>query len=148
MTTNAAIHIEVAPGELIDRIAILEIKLDRIADESKLKNVRYEYQLLSGSLSAVPMTEQIQMLRAELKAINETLWDLEDNIRDHGRAQEFGESFVALARSVYQSNDRRANLKRQINEYLGSAIIEEKSYSALCAIGPCQESFLGNSSQR
>lgn len=125
------IVIEVSPGELIDRITILEIKLERITDPAKLKNVRHEHELSAAALrQAVPGSARLTELHAELKKVNEALWEIEDDIRDHERAQRFDASFVALARSVYRTNDRRAAIKRQINDLLHSAIVEEKSYAA------------------
>ncbi|HUP91423.1 MAG TPA: DUF6165 family protein [Solimonas sp.] len=129
-TAAMAISVEISPGELLDRLTILEIKLERIADPAKLKNVRHDYELTQAvaarTLAPSPTLDQ---LRADLKLANEALWEIEDEIRNHERAGNFGESFVALARSVYRSNDRRAALKRQINDHLKSAIVEEKSYA-------------------
>ena len=124
------LKIEVAPGELIDKISILEIKLERLTDPQKLKNVRHEYEALAYVLaSGVPDDPAVTTLRSELKAINETIWEIEDRIRDHECRQDFGPSFIQLARSVYITNDCRAGIKRQINEWLGSQLIEEKSYT-------------------
>ena len=126
-----AIHVEVSPGELIDKLTILEIKLERIADAAKLKNVRHEHEVLDAVLKqAVPASERLAALHRELKQVNETLWVIEDDIRDHERAKNFDARFVELARAVYQTNDRRAALKRQINDLLHSSIVEEKSYAA------------------
>jgi hypothetical protein len=125
------IAIDIAPGELIDKITILEIKLDRIRDEGKLANIRHEYEILIGVLRReVAQTEALSRLTAALKEVNAELWKIEDEIRDHERAKTFGAEFVALARAVYHTNDRRAALKREINDLLKSSIIEEKSYSA------------------
>jgi predicted nucleic acid-binding Zn-ribbon protein len=86
--------------------------------------------LLASARSRLPLAEaEIEKLKAELKGVNEALWEIEDRIRDCERAQDFGPEFIELARSVYRTNDRRAAIKRQINELAGSAIIEEKSYS-------------------
>ena len=124
------IVVEISSGEIIDRLTILEIKLERIGDAAKLKNVRHEYELLSASVARLlPPGEPPAALRDELKAVNGALWDIEDQIRDRERAKDFGEAFVALARLVYRTNDRRAALKRQINDRLKSAIVEEKSYA-------------------
>ena len=124
------ITIEVAPGELIDKVTILEIKLEEIADPLQLRNVRYEYELLSHvldtSIEPIPQTDE---LRAELKAVNKRLWDIEDDIRDCERRKDFGPRFVDLARSVYRTNDLRAAIKKRINELQNSAIVEEKSYT-------------------
>jgi hypothetical protein len=125
------IFVEIAAGELIDKITILEIKLDQINETAKRVNVRREYELLSAVLQAqVTPGEQLAELTAALKAANEELWHIEDDIRERERAKDFGPEFIALARSVYQTNDRRAALKREINALLQSAIIEEKSYAA------------------
>jgi hypothetical protein len=123
--------VEIAPGELIDKITILEIKLEMIDDEVKRANIRHEYAILKDVLAReIAETEELARLTADLKAVNAELWRIEDDIRDQERAKTFGEAFVALARSVYRTNDRRAALKRRINELLSSRIIEEKSYAA------------------
>jgi tetratricopeptide (TPR) repeat protein len=125
-----AIHVEIAPGELLDKITILEIKTERITDPQKLQNVRHELTVLERARrDRLPDLPQLASLTAELKKANEALWDIEDAIRDCERQEDFGARFVELARSVYKTNDRRAALKRQINELLGSAIVEEKSYA-------------------
>ncbi|MEI9917071.1 MAG: DUF6165 family protein [Methylovirgula sp.] len=125
------IFVEIAVGELIDKITILEIKLDQINETAKRVNIRREYEILSGVLQEqITPGEQLSELTAALKAANQELWHIEDDIRDHERAKDFGPEFIALARSVYQTNDRRAVLKREINALLQSAIIEEKSYAA------------------
>ena len=125
------ISIPVAPGELLDKITILELKLERISDLPKLRNVRTELALLrAAAMREIPDTAEIAGLTAELRGINAELWDIEDKIRDCERAGDFGENFVALARAVYRTNDRRAEVKRRINLALGSAIVEEKSYAA------------------
>ena len=123
--------VPVSWGELIDKITILQIKSERIAAADKLKNVRVELDVLAAARdAAMPATVELADLTAQLKQINEALWDIEDGIRDCEREQDFGPKFIQLARSVYHSNDRRAALKRQINELLGSKLIEEKSYAA------------------
>jgi hypothetical protein len=124
------IFVEIAPGELIDKITILEIKLERIREEVKLVNIRIELKaLVEARNSSIISNTDLDSLSAELKAANEALWEIEDKIRDSERKKYFGSNFVELARSVYVSNDKRAILKRQINELLGSSLIEEKSYS-------------------
>ena len=126
-----AILIEVAPGELIDKLTILEIKKANIGDPAKLRNVEHEYDVLSRVLAEqVPASADLTALTAELKAINESLWKIEDDIRDLARARDFGAAFIELARAVYHTNDRRAAVKRRINELLDSPILEEKSYAA------------------
>ncbi len=125
------IMVEIAPGELIDKITILEIKLEHIRDKDKLVNVRHEYEILTGVLKKeVAQSDALSRLTAALKDVNAELWRIEDDIRAQERAKTFGADFVALARSVYRTNDRRAAIKREINDLLNSAIIEEKSYAA------------------
>lgn len=122
--------VEVAPGELIDKITILEIKLKNIEDEAKLANVRREYEVLMETYRAnIEETDALRALIDELRDANAKLWEIEDDIRDLERAKDFGDAFIALARSVYRSNDRRAAMKREINELLNSTILEEKSYA-------------------
>jgi hypothetical protein len=125
-------HTALAPislGELIDKITILEIKAVRLGDPAKLANVRNELALLTAARGNLPLAgTNIEKLTAELKQVNEALWDIEDRIRDCERDQDFGPVFIELARSVYRTNDRRAALKREINLLAGSAIVEEKSY--------------------
>jgi uncharacterized protein YqgQ len=124
------IMVEIAPGELIDKITILEIKLENIRDEAKLLNIKHEYAILTDVLRReVVQTPDLTRLTAALKEVNAELWRIEDDIRDQERAKSFDAGFVSLARSVYRTNDRRAALKREINELLSSAIIEEKSYA-------------------
>jgi hypothetical protein len=125
------IVVPVSPGELLDKITILRIKSERIADAGKRANVVHELDLLSETADdTLPPSGPLDRLVEELQSVNEALWDIEDAIRDCERAADFGPRFVELARSVYVTNDRRAALKRQINELLGSAIVEEKSYNA------------------
>jgi tetratricopeptide (TPR) repeat protein len=124
------VFVPVAPGELIDKITILEIKMERIREAAKLANVRAELAELTAVRDrCLPRSVELARLTSSLKAVNETLWQIEDAIRDCERAQDFGPRFIELARSVYQNNDRRAALKRQINERLGSRLLEEKSYA-------------------
>ena len=130
MTQDATISVEIAPGELIDKITILEIKSARITDAAKVENVRIELATLEQARdSAIPPSAELADLTAHLKAINEALWKIEDDIRDCERDKDFGQKFIDLARSVYKSNDKRAALKRDINVLLGSRLVEEKSYS-------------------
>jgi hypothetical protein len=122
---------EIAPGELIDKITILEIKSERITDAAKRHHVGTELSLLIVARDrSMPGSEELTRLAGELRSVNETLWRIEDEIRLCERVEDFGPRFIALARSVYRTNDRRAVLKRQINELLGSGIIEEKSYTS------------------
>ena len=129
--SSGAIRVDISPGELIDKITILEIKLERIRDPAKLANVRLEYDvLMEVYVREVVETAELQDLAQRLKKINTALWDVEDNIREHERAKNFDAGFVDLARSVYRTNDERSAVKRTINELLASKIIEEKSYAA------------------
>jgi hypothetical protein len=124
-----AVSIPVAVGELIDKISILEIKSERIKDPAKLRNVISELAVLTDARdNAVERSTNLTLRASELKAVNEALWDIEDEIRVHERNKDFGERFIELARFVYHQNDIRAALKRQINELVGSALVEEKSY--------------------
>lgn len=121
--------IPISPGELLDKLTILDIKSERIADPDKLVNVRREQQLLDTVWRESGLAnEAVLALRDRLKAVNERLWEIEDAIRDEERDGRFGDRFVELARSVYQTNDERAALKRRINQALNSSIVEEKSY--------------------
>jgi Family of unknown function (DUF6165)/Glycosyltransferase family 9 (heptosyltransferase) len=116
-------------GELFDKIAILEIKAARIKDSGGGQHVRHELTLLRGlETNYRTSNDELAYLVAELKSVNVALWDIEDNIRDCERRQDFGEEFVSLARSVYRINDRRAAIKKKINTLCGSRIVEEKSY--------------------
>ena len=123
--------IETSAGELIDKITILEIKLQNIHDPSKRANIAREHELLTATLrQEIPQSTALTTLTTALKSVNTELWQIEDAIREQERAQSFGAEFVALARSVYRTNDRRAALKREINGLLQSDIVEEKSYAA------------------
>ena len=123
------ILVPVSFGELLDKIAILQIKSERITDPAKLANVRKELDALSAIwLEHAAAQVHLVELRAALKAVNERLWDIEDAIRDSERQQSFDAEFVRLARAVYFENDDRARIKREINLALGSAYVEEKSY--------------------
>ena len=121
--------IPVSAGELIDKITILRVKADRIGDPAKEANVRKELTLLEDiCVQTIGGVEGLDPLTAELLAVNAALWDIEDGKRDCERRQDFGPAFIALARSVYIENDRRAAIKRRINDLTGSDIVEEKSY--------------------
>lgn len=123
------ILIPISPGELLDKITILEIKSARIASSEKLANVNRELGMLNQVWNdAVDEDDALQQMRAELKSINEALWDIEDDIRDEERERRFTERFIELARSVYVTNDQRADVKKRINLHLKSDIVEEKSY--------------------
>ena len=123
------IEVPVSFGEVLDKITILEIKSERIKDEAKLKNVRLELDELSATWNeAVTDQSAITDLRKQLKAVNEELWVIEDDIRDQEAAQDFGARFIELARAVYVTNDKRAAIKKEVNLALGSRFVEEKSY--------------------
>ncbi len=123
------IQIPISPGELLDKITILQIKSERIADPAKVANVRTELEMLDKLWrQAVDQDDEIAALTAELKSINEALWEIEDDIRDEERNRRFGERFIELARTVYVTNDERANAKKKVNLHLNSSIVEEKSY--------------------
>ncbi len=123
------ILVPVSFGELLDKIAILQIKSERMSDPAKLANVRNELAALDATWGAHPAAAQdITDLRAALKAVNERLWVIEDDIRLKEKAQAFDDEFIRLARSVYFENDERARIKKDINLALGSAYVEEKSY--------------------
>ena len=114
MSSNPGILVEVAPGELIDKITILEIKAAQITDAAKLENVRIELETLSAVRdNEIPPSDELTATTSALKVVNEQLWEIEDNIRECERKGDFTETFIELARSVYRSNDRRAALKRQ-----------------------------------
>lgn len=117
-------------GEFLDKLTILEIKNERIVDPDKLKNIQNELSSVKQLWEECPASKiDISAELAALKAVNEKLWEIEDAIRDNERQQNFDQSFIDLARSVYFENDERANIKRKINLKLGSDFIEEKSYS-------------------
>jgi len=124
------IHVPISPGELIDKITILEIKSERMSDPAKVANVRTELGMLQATWQGSPHSaHDIQKEWAELRRINQALWDIEDKIRDKERDQAFDAEFIELARAVYVTNDERAAVKRAINTKLGSRIVEEKSYA-------------------
>ena len=125
------ISIETSYGELIDKITILEIKSERMTDSEKLRNVRLELETLQKTWkNAVTSDGVLAGLVQELKSVNESLWDIEDDIRNCERNNDFSTRFIELARAVYITNDRRAALKKDINITLGSRLIEEKSYQS------------------
>lgn len=125
------LSIPVSIGEVIDKITILEIKSNRIKSLEKLENINKELSILNHEISQVEgLWDRIARLYSELKAINEELWDIEDDIRVKEYHKEFDEEFIRLARSVYVTNDKRADAKMRINKLLGSELIEEKSYES------------------
>jgi hypothetical protein len=118
--------IEVSNGEIIDKLTILQIKLERINDASRLRNLKKEYDELVKSTTSI-MNNADPLYKA-LYDVNCELWDIEDHIRDLDRKQDFGKDFISTARSVYFKNDRRAELKKEINIRTASGLFEEKSY--------------------
>ncbi|APG06235.1 hypothetical protein BJI69_21555 [Luteibacter rhizovicinus DSM 16549] len=123
------IQTPVSYGELIDKMTILQIKLQEIKDDAKLANVRNELELLDATWKNDKASEtDIAHETARLLAVNQRLWKIEDDIRMKERAQAFDQAFIQLARSVYIENDERAAIKREINMKLGSTLVEEKSY--------------------
>ena len=119
-------HVPTSWGELLDKITILQIKVANLPTEAARANAQKELTLLEEI--AAPVAGQATALVAQLKALNEQLWEIEDRIREHERAKTFDQAFIALARSVYHTNDERGRIKREINSALGSALVEEKSY--------------------
>jgi hypothetical protein len=127
---NSNPSIPVSWGEIIDKVTILEIKSERLTSKPALENVRRELSKLAGIANAAQGLEpNLAPLRAELKRVNETLWQIEDDIRRKEAERTFDQDFIALARAVYHNNDRRGVLKQQINALLKSDIVEEKQYS-------------------
>lgn len=123
------IHVPVSFGELLDKISILQIKSERMSDAAKLANVRNELSALETTWMAHAAADHhVAELRAQLKAVNERLWVIEDDIRIKEKAQAFDDEFIQLARAVYFENDERARIKKEINLALGSSYVEEKSY--------------------
>ena len=118
--------IEVSNGEIADKLTIIEIKLKHISDPAKQKNLKAEYKVLDEAVAKI--IDKNHKYYKELLKINQELWDIEDKIRDLERDKDFGENFVATARAVYFTNDKRSEVKRQINELTGSNLVEEKSY--------------------
>ena len=124
-----SVNVEISIGEFFDKITILEIKRERIKDAAKLENVSKELDALNSLLQQLPFSrEDVAGEVAELKGINEKLWEIEDDIREKESKKSFDEGFIELARAVYFTNDRRSEVKRDINLKLGSEFVEEKSY--------------------
>ena len=121
-------QIEVSNGEIIDKLTVIQIKLERIKDEAKLVNLKKEFEVLSKVASKIIQTDS--HLYQSLYKVNCELWDIEDHIRDLERNKDFGEDFINTARSVYIKNDERSRIKREINITTSSSLIEEKSYEA------------------
>jgi hypothetical protein len=129
-TAKGSLMIEVGAGELIDKITILKIKADRMTDPTKLKNVNHELDVLSRAREEnLKQSAELDRQEEALRQVNEALWVIEDDIRACEAARDFGPKFIELARSVYIQNDKRAAIKKSINELCGSSIVEEKSYT-------------------
>lgn len=125
------LSVQTSPGEFLDKLSILEIKAERIADPIKLANVRRELELMRATWAASPLAgADVASLMSDLRAANEALWEIEDRIRAKEAGRTFDAEFIELARSVYRTNDRRSAVKRALNVALGSDLIEEKSYPA------------------
>lgn len=124
--------IEVSNGEIIDKYTILEIKLSQIKDQGKLKNIQNEYEVLTPDVESIYNSSSdkahLKKLHNDLLTINKKLWDIEDDIRECERAKDFGQTFIDLARAVYYTNDDRSDVKKAINIFTGSDLVEEKSY--------------------
>ena len=120
---------EISPGELLDKISILEIKLEKIKDQGKLKEINKEYDILKKAQQLnIIITKKIDDLFKEIKKINEILWNIEDKLRVCEKNKDFGDDFIKLARGVYLNNDKRSQIKLEINKILGSNIKEIKQY--------------------
>ena len=125
------LKVPVSVGEVLDKITILQIKLAHISDANKRVNIQNELDALLPLVAGDGFTtDEMQGLVAELKSVNEVLWDIEDDIREKEAAKSFDAEFIKLARAVYVTNDKRAEIKKQINLATGSALIEEKSYES------------------
>jgi len=124
------IQVPISPGELIDKLTILEIKAANMTDATKLANVNIELKLLQETWRSSAFAKaNIDAEWKQLRDINKKLWDIEDDIRDKERERKFDQEFIELARAVYVTNDERAAVKKVINTRLGSKIVEEKSYA-------------------
>jgi hypothetical protein len=128
--SSRQIRVPISIGELIDKITILEIKAARMTDSAKLRNVATELMLLDQTKVGAGLdTPEMAPYARELKALNTTLWEIENALRELEARQDFGSRFVELARKVYQTNDERARVKQRINIEFGSQLVEEKSYN-------------------
>jgi hypothetical protein len=127
---NKKILSEVSPGELLDKISILEIKILHVVDENKKKKIKTEYNILEKiKNSSIEFTDEIKNLYLSLKDVNIVLWGIEDKIRVCEKNKDFGKVFIELARNVYFNNDDRARIKLEINNILKSEIVEIKQYT-------------------
>lgn len=123
-----SVTIKTSYGELLDKITILQIKTERIKEEGKLINVRAELEELNKTWKLINNKDSVLQEHEALKNINESLWKIEDDLREKELRKEFDQEFIELARSVYFTNDKRAAIKKDVNLKLGSELIEEKSY--------------------
>jgi len=120
---------EISAGELLDKISILEIKLDKIKGNENLEEINKEYKILKDvHNSSIEVTEKLKTLFKEIKEVNLNLWNIEDELRICEKNKDFGQSFIKLARDVYLNNDKRSKIKSEINKILGSNIKEIKQY--------------------
>ena len=120
---------EISAGELLDKISILEIKLDKIKGKENLEEINKEYKILKDvQNSSIEVTEKLKTLFKEIKEVNLNLWSIEDELRICEKNKYFGQSFIKLARDVYLNNDKRSKIKSEINKILGSNIKEIKQY--------------------
>ena len=125
-----SVEVEIAPGELINKITILEIKMECITANEKRNNIRHELNVLRQCRKElIPDSLPLDRLMINLKAVNRRLWTIEDELREHERDQKFDDRFVTLARTVYKNNDKRSALNAQINSLLGATMVEKKSYT-------------------
>lgn len=130
MDVTGGVSVRISAGELLDRLAILRIKRDRITDPARSSAVAAEVRELEPAEAAILATaSDVTALAVELREVNATLWDLEDEIRRHERQADFGPGFIAAARGIARTNDRRSGLKHRINERVGSRLVEAKCYA-------------------
>ncbi len=125
-----SLKVEVSAGEFLDKLTILKIKTERIQDTAQLRNINYELDVLRQAWVDSPLSQKdVSLDLKDLKEVNEKLWDIEDRLRGMEARKQFDDEFVQLARSVYRLNDKRAAIKRRLNELFGSKMVEEKSYT-------------------
>ena len=124
------ILVEISAGELLDKMSILEIKLDKIKNKNSLEEINKEYKVLKEAKNLnINLTEKVKQLCEEIKEVNLNLWNIEDELRICEKRKDFGEKFTELARGVYLNNDKRSKIKSEINKILGSNIKEIKLYA-------------------
>ena len=130
MTTQESLILTpTAPGELVDKITVLEIKKERLTDPVKLANVNTELNLLLQAKSEhITNSEKLDELEKSLKEANIVIWDMSEKIREHMNAKNYDDEFIKVSYEIHSANDRRASIKKEINLMLGSSLIEEKSY--------------------